>query len=163
MIAGKIKQMKVQAKLTNREVSEKSGVPIATVNRVMSDQVRNPTFETISAIVIALGGSLDELVDNNPRIFTAESSDKVSNERKTAESPAQSNASSSEYLSDETLNVYKLLLDEREKIIEAKNKVIDGKDQWIQRLFATSCILVTVIIAVLIFDLINPGVGFFRQ
>ena len=58
MIAGKIKEMKIRSGMTNQQVADKSGVPIGTVNRVMADQVQNPDFETVSAIVMALGGSI---------------------------------------------------------------------------------------------------------
>ena len=39
MIAGKIKEMKLRSGMTNQQVADLSGVPIGTVNRVMSDQV----------------------------------------------------------------------------------------------------------------------------
>lgn len=68
MIAGKIKEMKIRSGMTNQQVADKSGVPIGTVNRVMADQVQNPNFETISAIVMALGGSIDEVVGTRRRL-----------------------------------------------------------------------------------------------
>ena len=72
MIAGKIKEMKLRSGMTNQQVADLSGVPIGTVNRVMSDQVQNPNFETISAIVMALGGSIDEIVGHTPTSATTE-------------------------------------------------------------------------------------------
>ena len=68
MIAGKIKEMKLRSGMTNQQVADLSGVPIGTVNRVMSDQVQNPNFETISAIVMALGGSIDEIVGDRKSV-----------------------------------------------------------------------------------------------
>lgn len=61
MISKKLNEMKDAADLTNQEVSDMSGVPLGTVNRIFSGQTDNPSFQNIAAIVRALGGSLDDL------------------------------------------------------------------------------------------------------
>lgn len=57
----KLNEFKEQANMTNHDISERSGVPIGTVGRIMAGQTENPSFEAIAAMVRAMGGSLDEL------------------------------------------------------------------------------------------------------
>ena len=166
MIAGKVKEMKIRSGLTNKQISEISGVPLATVHRVMADQVRNPTFETISAIVTALGGSIDELIGHTPT-FTIEETT-MEAQLKQIESPDQQNQFQQEQrqfdrMTDESIRVYEMLLAERATVIEGKNKIIEEKDLWIKRLFVISCVLVGIIVAVLVIDLLNPAMGFIRH
>ena len=41
--------------------------------------------------------------------------------------------------------------------------MIASKNQWLHRLFLCCCVMVLVMIFLVIFDLTNPAVGFFRQ
>lgn len=61
MIADDLKRMKEERKLTAKQISDLSGIPESTVSRVLSGQTDNPGFDTVSLIVRAMGGSLDEL------------------------------------------------------------------------------------------------------
>ncbi len=61
MISTQLKLLKERRKLTNQQVADLSGVPIGTVNRIMSGQTDNPSFQTVCDIVMAMDGSLDEL------------------------------------------------------------------------------------------------------
>ena len=63
MLYEKLKALKMSKNLTIQEISEKSGVPSSTVSRIFSGQTDNPTFDTVYAIVKAMGGSLDQLTD----------------------------------------------------------------------------------------------------
>lgn len=62
MINIELKRLKDKRKLTNQQLSDLSGVPIGTVNRIMAGQTDNPSFQTVCDMVMAMGGSLDELV-----------------------------------------------------------------------------------------------------
>ena len=62
MLADYLKMLKDKKNVTNQELSDLSGVPIGTINRIMAGQTDNPNFQTICDIVIALDGSLDDLV-----------------------------------------------------------------------------------------------------
>lgn len=56
-----LKRLKDQSKMSAKEIANKSGIPEATISRILSGQTEDPYFSNISAIVIAMGGSLDEL------------------------------------------------------------------------------------------------------
>lgn len=63
MLCDDLKALKEKKKLTNQEISELSGIPVSTVARILSGQTDNPSFQTVCDLVIAMGGSLDELTE----------------------------------------------------------------------------------------------------
>lgn len=60
MNAEDLKRMKEERKLTTKQISELSGIPESTISRILSGQTDNPSFDTICALVRAMGGSIDE-------------------------------------------------------------------------------------------------------
>ena len=60
MLSTRLKELKDQRKLTNQQLSDLSGVPVGTINRIMAGQTDNPSFQTVCDMVMAMGGSLDE-------------------------------------------------------------------------------------------------------
>lgn len=60
MNAEDLKRMREERKLTTKQISELSGIPESTISRILSGQTDNPSFDTICALVRAMGGSLDE-------------------------------------------------------------------------------------------------------
>ena len=61
MLSTRLKELKDQRKVTNQQLSDLSGVPVGTINRIMAGQTDNPSFQTVCDMVMAMGGSLDEL------------------------------------------------------------------------------------------------------
>lgn len=53
--------MKEKCGMSNKELAERSGVSLPTVNRIMSGQTDVPNYQTVCDLVMAMGGSLDEL------------------------------------------------------------------------------------------------------
>lgn len=128
MTSDYLKALKLKKNLTNQELSDLSGVPVGTINRIMANQTDNPSFQTVYDIVIALDGSLDELAGIRPK--------------------KDSEAENAKY-TPEIEAIYK--------------QMIHSKDKWIFRLFVFSCVIVAFIVFLLIFDLLNPNIGFFRR
>lgn len=62
MIHDYLRTLKDERKMTNHQLAELSGVPLSSVHRILSGQTDNPSFQTICDLVVALGGSLDEMV-----------------------------------------------------------------------------------------------------
>lgn len=58
-----IKEVKKQKNLTNEDLSKLSGVPIGTLNKILSGHTPDPQFETVKAICRALNISLAALDD----------------------------------------------------------------------------------------------------
>ncbi|MGN0969361.1 MAG: helix-turn-helix domain-containing protein [Evtepia sp.] len=61
-LSTQLKLLKDKRKLTNQQLSDLSGVPVGTINRILSGQTDNPSFQTVCDMVMAMEGSLDELV-----------------------------------------------------------------------------------------------------
>ena len=66
MVSQFLRNLKSEKHLTTQQIVEKSGVPLSTVSRVLSGSTDNPSFETICALVKAMGGSLDDLAGIKP-------------------------------------------------------------------------------------------------
>ena len=127
MLATQLKLLKEKRKLTTQQLSDLSGVPVGTINRILSGQTDNPSFQTVCDLVMAMDGSLDELVG-------------IQTETPPAEKKAQA--------SQEILRLY-------EEMIATKNA-------WLLRLFVCLCVVTFAFLFVVIFDLMNPSLGFFR-
>lgn len=67
MIRVQLREMKEKCGYSNKKIAELSGVSLPTVNRIMSGQTDIPNFQTVCDLVIAMGGSLDELAGIQPK------------------------------------------------------------------------------------------------
>ena len=122
MLATQLKLLKEKRGLTNQQLADLSGVPAGTVNRILSGQTDNPSFQTICDLVLAMDGSLDELAGIEK---------------------AKARAS--------------------QDLIHLYEKMIEHKNRWIHRLFVLACLLGSIFIFLVIFDLMNPALGFVRS
>ena len=117
MLATQLKLLKEKRKLPTQQLSDLSGVPVGTINRILSGQTDNPSFQTVCDLVMAMDGSLDELVG-------------IQAETPPAEKKAE--------------------------------EMIATKNAWLLRLFVCLCVVTFAFLFVVIFDLMNPSIGFFR-
>ena len=56
MIIQEIKERKKKLGMTNRELAERSGVPLSTVAKVLGGTTLRPRIDTIRALEAVLGG-----------------------------------------------------------------------------------------------------------
>ena len=56
--------IKKQKGMTSKQLSEKSKVPIGTLNKILNGQTKNPAYETIFALAEALDCSVDMFCNN---------------------------------------------------------------------------------------------------
>lgn len=122
MKAEDLKKMKNECGLTTRQISELSGIPESTISRVLSGQTDNPTFDTVCAIVKAMGGSLDKLADMPGTPDRAEPS----------------------------------------PLVKLYEQSLADKNRYIRFLFITCSVLVAVLVFIVIYDMTNRSLGFFR-
>ena len=52
---------------TWQEIANISGIPEATIRKVFSGETADPRFETIAKLVIAMGGDLNDAMDNKKK------------------------------------------------------------------------------------------------
>ena len=50
MTVERLKQLKIELGYSNSKLSEASGVPLGTVNKILSGETKNPRYETIKAL-----------------------------------------------------------------------------------------------------------------
>jgi len=56
-----IKSLKQAKNVTVKELSNLTNIPESTITNILNRRTENPSFEIVSKLVIALGGSLDAL------------------------------------------------------------------------------------------------------
>lgn len=110
MYVSKLIEMFERSGLTKPILSELSGVPLATIKRIFSGETPSPQFQTVVALVRAMGGSLDELCDfPKPEV-----------EVDTIPSPTV-----------ELISAYQGTIADKAKQIEDKEKAAEDKEQMI--------------------------------
>lgn len=135
-IIAKMKQLKEDKHLTTQQIADRSGIPASTISRILSGQTDNPSFQTVSDIVRAMGGSLDEIFGLRP-------------------DPAQEQK-------HEPAPQPVLSADHAAELLEVYRAQLANKDGWIKRLFFVCVALMGVLITLVFIDVLNGGIGFVR-
>lgn len=63
MVTKYLNTLKNNGKFTVKDIEKLSGVPSATITKVLSGETDDPRFNTVVRLVSAMGGSLDELAE----------------------------------------------------------------------------------------------------
>lgn len=125
--------------LSYNDISQISGVPIATVTRIFTGATQNPTIETLASISLALGVSLDEIAGIEVPVPT----------------PATAPVTAA-------FDSYAILLKEKDERIndlkEEKEKMRKEKQRFA---FALACFIGFVLILLSV-DIMNGHFGYFR-
>ena len=61
--AQKIRLYKVKLDLSNKDLAERTGLPVTTISRVCSGSTKSPTLNTVKLLANALDCSVEELMD----------------------------------------------------------------------------------------------------
>ena len=61
MVKNYLTSLKNKGNFSWSELSEMSGLPDATIRKIFSGETADPRFETVAKLVMAMGGSLDEI------------------------------------------------------------------------------------------------------
>ena len=149
-----LKNMKSEQNLTLQQISSASGVPLSTVNRILSGQTENPSFRDVAAIVAAMDGSLDA----------------ITGLQKLESENGQLLDSNMMQLLLSMQNYYAKTLDatRQQYMRELENKdkqyrdILTDKNRWLRRMFFCLIGMLAVISFLLIVDFINPTIGVFH-
>lgn len=63
----RLNQMKKYKGMTTEEISELSGIPRGTLNKLFAGQTKDPQLNTMRAVVHSLGYTLDDLAPTEPK------------------------------------------------------------------------------------------------
>lgn len=67
MLLTYLNTLKNKGNFTFEQIANLSGVPEATIKNIFSGKTEAPRFDTISSIVLSMGGSLDEVYSNEKK------------------------------------------------------------------------------------------------
>ena len=153
MILTYLNTLKTKGNFTTETISKLSGVPEATVKNIFSGKTEDPRFETVSAIVKAMGGSLDA-------IYTATTREDVEANavitiKETYEHRFADLREHYEQRLAEKDKHYERLLSEAEKHIET----IKLDKRWFRIGFVISIFIFAMLCVA---ELLNPNLGWFR-
>lgn len=153
MLTTYLNTLKTKANFTYETISNLSGIPEATVRNIITGKTEDPRFETVSAIVSSMGGSLDA-------IYTAAKKEDVEANAVIAikdayeERIALIKEQYEKRLSEKDKHYERLLL-ETEKHIET----IKLDKRWFRIGFVVSIFIFAMLCVA---ELLNPNLGWFR-
>lgn len=153
MLTTYLNALKNKGNFTYETIANLSGISDATVRNIFSGKTEDPRFETVSAIVIAMGGSLDA-------IYTAAKKEDVEANAVIAIKEAYEERialikEQYEHRLNEKDKHYERLLLEAEKHIET----IKLDKRWFRIGFVVSVFIFALLC---IAELLNPNLGWFR-
>ncbi len=68
-----LKELKKEKGISAKQIADKTNLPERTVNRIFSGDTDNPYVDTLHRIVVALGGSLDDIFADSKVVVATES------------------------------------------------------------------------------------------
>lgn len=153
MILNYLNALKNKGNFTFETISNLSGIPEATVKNIFTGKTEDPRFETVSAIVLSMGGSLDA-------IYSAAKKEDVEANAVIAIKEAYEERiavikEQYEHRLIEKDKHYERLLLEAEKHIET----IKLDKRWFRIGFVVSIFIFALLC---IAELLNPNLGWFR-
>lgn len=153
MITTYLNSLKMQGNFTIENISKLSGIPEATVKNIFSGKTEDPRFETVSAIVKSMGGSLDAIyeiaktedIEANSVVALKESYEKRLSEIKDSYERriAEMKDHYERRLQDQREHIATILLDKR----------------WFR---IATCVCVFALVALLVVEILTPGMGWIR-
>ncbi len=153
MLSAYLNTLKTQGNFTFETISNLSGIPEATVKNIFSGKTEDPRFETVSAIIKAMGGSLDAIyfavkkedVEANSIITLKDSYEQRIKELKEyyEQRIIDTKEHYEERLTDKKDHIATIMLDKR----------------WFR---IATCICAFALVVLFIVEILTPGMGWFR-
>lgn len=141
-----VNRLKNEQNLTNQQISEISGVPKSSVDRMLREEHTLPSLENAAAVISALGGSLDVAMGISPE---------------PVELPQQS--------PEDTRGILLLLRDVVTRIVILHNTADKQRDAVIaeygrfrSRVMFVSLLINAAFFALLIYDFTHPEIGWIQ-
>ena len=153
MLINYLNTLKNKGNFTIEAIAKMSGIPEGTVKNIFSGKTEDPRFETVSAIVLSMGGSLDAIYAVTKKEDSESSSATVLKE--TYNKRVEELKEYYENRLAEKEKHYERLLIEAEKHIET----IKLDKRWFRIGFVVSVFIFAMLCVA---ELLNPNLGWFR-
>ena len=155
MLTTYLNTLKNQGNFTTETIAKMSGVPEGTVKNILSGKTEDPRFETVYALVTAMGGSLDA-------ISAAASTSKVDVEGNSVITLKETY----DQRLQEIREHYQMRINDMEKHYEQRIEEINEHIKTIQldkRWFRiATCICAFALVVLFITEILTPGLGWVR-
>lgn len=142
----KLRELKKEKGLTNEDIAELADVPENTVAKIMNGTTQDPRFESVARIIIALGGSVDQILG-----LAKEDPDPI---------PSRVENVVSNYA--DLLKEKDIRLAEKDKTIETYKEAVKNLRKEKSHILCFIGGFVALVILILLFDLLNGNIGYFR-
>ena len=172
IVSNYLTMLKTKTGLTYEAIAEKSERSVSTVKNLCSGKTEDPRIDTVAPVLYALGGSMDEML--NPGMNKDEIKEssvfalkdiyehQITSMKETNEAHISNiRAHYEQHHQDLKENFERRLADKRE-LIESYKEHIKTLDKEFLISKIALCVCVVVFIAVLIAELMNPNLGWFR-
>ena len=153
MLINYLNALKSKGNFTYETISNLSGIPEATIKNIFSGKTEDPRFETVSAIVTAMGGSLDAIYSAAKKEDVEANS--VISIKETYEQRIQEIKEHYEHRLSEKEKHFERLLAEADKHIET----LTLDKRWFRIGFVVSIFIFAMLCVA---ELLNPDLGWFR-
>lgn len=153
MIPAYLNTLKSQGNFTFETISNLSGVPESTVKNIFTGKTEDPRFETVSAIVKAMGGSLDAVYS------VAKKDDVEANSIIALKETYEQRLKEKDEHYQQRIADMKEHYEERITEINEHIATIQLDKRWFR---IATCICAFALVVLFIVELITPGLGWFR-
>lgn len=176
----RIEQRRIERNMTVKQLSTISGIPEATYSNILKGRSKNPSFDTVRALALAVEMSLDEVIssiDDDKSPSMPPDLQKINQEPATTQEldkamgilmrlMERNNETYTEALCTRNEEFERALTSkdtqferERESLLET----IHNKDKWIRWEFTLMCLLIAFICIILLIDVLHPDIGWIRR
>jgi transcriptional regulator with XRE-family HTH domain len=171
-LAKYLNEKRVQSGLTYDAVATISNIPEPTIKNLCTGKTKNPGMETVLSIMDAIGGSFDEMLHpEKPKDEMKETSVlalkdiyeyQLSALKETNEAHIHNIRSHYEQHHEDLKENYERRLSDKRELIESYKEHIQTLEKECRTSKISFWICVAVFIAVLIAEVMNPNLGWFR-
>ena len=172
LVANYLATLKEKTGLTYEAIAERSNRSESTVKNLFAGKSDNPGIDTVAPVIYAMGGSIDEMYnpgkskDTMKEISIASIKEiyeyQLSETVKMSETHISNIRAHYEQHRQDSIENYEKRLSDKREIIEEKEQHIKSlkKEMLYSRIFSLGCI--GILVALLIAEVMNPNLGWFR-
>ena len=126
----KLKELKKSSKMSSQQIADATGIPESTVKRIFSGDTYAPGIDKLRDIVYAMGGSLDDILDESDFHLPTPLAEALKTENITLQNAVNDLTSENARLKDENaflkaeLAELRLKLEHKEEILKLQDEII---------------------------------------
>ena len=163
--------LKEKTGFTNEVWAEKANGSVSTLKNLLSGKTEDPRLATIAPYIYAAGGSIDEMYTGKSKEQTSEITInsikemyefQLSEMRKTNETHINNIRTHYEQHRQDVKDNYEKRLADKREIIEQKDKHIKTLEKGILSSRILSWLCIAILVSLLIAEVMNPNLGWFR-